>query len=155
MTTGKVEREAEWHVALKIPMNVLMASVSRPYMDLLVERAIKQANKEQGPLLDQVADLRAKVRELEDAKKPSGEPANLEVGHKRYAVTFGRFGIREAYVSVWAYTEDIARAWAHKEYGACWSGIYEWSEHIADAVELFPKGELGVTVLMYEDARLI
>jgi hypothetical protein len=63
----------------------------------------------------------------------------------KYVITFGRAGIRNGYVVVEAYGEDIVRAWAHREYGLCWSMVYTAEEffEFEHAVSLgFSKGSL-------------
>ena len=83
----------------------------------------------------------------------SPRPAGANDQHQRFAITFGRPGIRNGYVTVWAYSEAIARAWAHREYDRLWSGVYPWTDHIRDEATFFPSGELSVEVLGYEDER--
>ena len=41
-----------------------------------------------------------------------------------YIITFAGEGIRDGYLKVTAADEEIVRAWAAREYGKCWSGIY-------------------------------
>lgn len=75
-------------------------------------------------------------------------------GMEYFAITFGRTGLRDGYVVVEAYTEDIARAWAHKEYGSLWSGIYPLTDFLDDVQKTgYRAVQLGrVETLGYEDA---
>ena len=41
-----------------------------------------------------------------------------------YIITFAGEGIRDGYLKVTAADEEIVRAWAAREYGKCWSGVY-------------------------------
>ncbi len=69
-----------------------------------------------------------------------------------FIITFSRVGIRDGWVEVHAKDEEIARAWARREYGHAWSSIYgdEWGP---DHARYFPLGCIGSTTLHYEHAE--
>ncbi len=69
-----------------------------------------------------------------------------------YIITFAGEGIRDGYLLVSAADEEIVRAWAAKEYGKCWSGVYLAKTFIAEKERIFKLGLLGRTTLHYEDA---
>jgi hypothetical protein len=69
-----------------------------------------------------------------------------------WVITFATLGFRDGWVEVTATSENIARAWAAKEY-VRWSGIYDKEEFMSDmdTVRLYPLGCLGRATLAYED----
>ena len=75
-----------------------------------------------------------------------------------YVITFGRTGLRNAYLQVEAKSYEIVRAWAFKEYGELWSNAYPWEDFTgrwnADLPNAYPAGALTKepVVLDYEDA---
>ncbi len=71
---------------------------------------------------------------------------------KTYVITFSKLGIRDGWVEVAAHNEEIARAFAKKEYGVVWSGIYPIDQWLAGDAECFPLGCIGTTDLHYEHA---
>ena len=70
-----------------------------------------------------------------------------------FIITFSKVGIRNGWVEVHAKSEEIARAWARKEYDLAWSGIYTADDWPEDVRALYPLGKIGETTLHYEDAR--
>ena len=69
-----------------------------------------------------------------------------------YIITFAGEGIRDGYLKVTAADEEIVRAWAAREYGKCWSGVYLARTFMAEKEGRFPIGKLGETTLYYESA---
>ncbi len=64
--------------------------------------------------------------------------------HEVFYVTFGRRGIRDGFVKLYARDEDQAREFSRDEYGAVWSGIYtedDWQP------EFFPAGQIGEVIV--------
>ena len=74
---------------------------------------------------------------------------------KTFVITFSRVGIRDGWVEVQAYSEEIARAWARHEYGQVWSMIYATDKWGTKQKELFPLGCIGTAVLHYQHAEHI
>lgn len=71
-----------------------------------------------------------------------------------FYITFGRTGIRNGWVRVEAYNEEIVRAWAFKEYGNLWSMVYDEAEwqRMTEAHEretFYPLGEMAFAPLFY------
>lgn len=68
-----------------------------------------------------------------------------------FIITFGRCGIRNGWVRVTAASEEVARAWAFKEYGSLWSGVYSKAEHFdGNELNFYPLGEFQHVELGYE-----
>lgn len=74
---------------------------------------------------------------------------------KTFIITFSKVGIRDGWVEVEAKDEEIARAWARREYGQVWSMIYAAEKWGANERALFLHGCIGHTVLYHENAAFV
>ncbi len=67
-----------------------------------------------------------------------------------FVVTFAQVGIRDGWVEITAYRADIARSWAKREYGSCWSGFYRLDEWTDDDRAMYRLGRIGQVTLQHE-----
>lgn len=69
-----------------------------------------------------------------------------------FILTFSSVGIRDGWIEITARDEDIARAWATREYGRWSDTVPSEQFSMADRL-LFPLGCLGKVNLGYERAE--